>query len=285
MVRAFKVGAIDGLVNFFDITLVQNLDTIKLIVKGRDKVVSRIGGTRTFGNITTRFDDELSQVGAIIATNQRLYELGNRVNDNTSLIPNGIDLELFKPRSERQTPYDDNGYFTAGFAGNISGKMCMYYKGWKYFVEATSRLFTEIKTKTFLFQRNQIPHDQMPKQFYHQIDCLVLPSIDEGCSNVTVEALACGVPVLTTKVGFHGERLEDGVNCLFIERDAIDIAEKIMTLVNTPELRSKLAFEGRIFAENHHDIDKIAHEYDRVFKDVLKRNNNTIIEGLKENIK
>ena len=250
----------------------QNVDSIKLFTKGKHKIVSRMGGTRTFDLSKTPFDDELKQVGAVIATNEKLFEIGKRNNDNTFLLPNGIDLQLFKPRLQRQQPFNNNSSnpFVVGFSGNIDGEMCMNYKGWKYFVQATLRLRPSITTKTMLYKHNQIPHDRMPKDFYHQIDCLVLPSIDEGCSNVVMEALACGVPVLLTKVGFHGERLEDNTNCLFIERDIDSIMSKITLLMKVPELRAKLAFEGRLFAETNHDIDKIAQEYDRIFRLMLE---------------
>lgn len=221
-------------------------------------------------NPENRFDEQLVRVAAVIATSGRLFEVGKRVNDNTFLIQNGIDLQLFKPRPQRQQPYDNDGKsFVAGFAGNIRG-VGMEYKGWKYFVQATLRLRPSVTTLTKMFRHDQIPHNQMPAEFYHKIDCLVLPSIGEGSSNVTMEALACGVPVLITKIGFHGERLEDGINCLFIKRDIDDIMEKIQLLIRTPTLRAKLAFKGRLFAENNHDINVIAHEYDKVFKSVLK---------------
>ena len=271
IINNFAPGVLNDLVNFFDLILIQNIDTLKLITKGRHKMVSRMGGTRTMDITKTPFDSELKQVAAIIATNGKLFEIGERNNDNAFLIPNGIDLQLFKPRLQRQQPYNNNNRpFITGFAGNIMGKMCMNYKGWKYYVQATIQLYPKVETKDFLFRHNQIAHERMPEEFYHKIDCLILPSIDEGCSNVTMEALACGVPVLTTKVGFHGERLENGVNCLFIKRDVDDIMDKIQLLMDTPELRNKLSFEGRLFAENNHDINKIACEYDRVFRTILE---------------
>lgn len=272
IVSNFAPGALGNLANFFDIVLVQNIDSIRLMSEGRYKMISRMGGTRTFDLAGTPFNEELKQVGAIIATNERLFEMGRQSNDNVFLIPNGIDLQLFQPRPQRQQPYDDGGgSFIAGFAGNIEGKMCMDYKGWYYYVQATLRMYPQVESKSLLFHLNQIPHDRMPEEFYHKIDCLILPSIDEGCSNVVVEALACGVPVLLTKVGFHGEYLRNGVNCLFIKRDIDDIMSKVKLLMETEELRMKLAFEGRLFAEMHHNINEMAHEYNRIFEIILKR--------------
>ena len=277
IVNCFRNGALYELIDDFDLILAQNIGSIMRVEKERRyKMICRMGGTRTFELTKTPFDDDMKSVAAIIATNGKLFEIGKSNNENTHLIPNGIDLELFKPRTQRCTPFDDNGKqesFMIGFAGNISGRMYSIYKGWKYYTQATQRLYGEgFRTLNALYNLNQIPHDEMPEKFYHKIDCLVLPTLDEGCSNVTVEALACGVPVLTTKVGFHGERLEDGINCIFIERDIQDIMDKLVLLKNTPELRTKLAFEGKLFAETWHNIDVIASSYDKIFQSVLKQN-------------
>jgi len=264
-------GIDKDLVEHFDLTLNQNIDGVR-DVGDKNKVVARIGGFYVDkNNPSTRHDSELAQVGAVVATNDRLFKIGKCVNDNTFLIPNGVDLTLFRPRPDRQLPYNNGKRpFMVGFVGNIYGKG-KEYKGYQLYVQATLRLRPKITTLNMLFRHNQIPHNEMPEKFYHKIDCLVMPSVDEGCSNTIMEALACGVPVLLTKVGFHGGRLEDGVNCVFIKRDIDNIKEKIQLLMDTPELRNKLAFEGRLFAETYHDINKIAFEYNRVFKSVLNR--------------
>ena len=52
-------------------------------------------------NKGSRYDRQIAQVGAVIATNKQLYDVAERVNANTHLIPNGVDLEIFKPPEER----------------------------------------------------------------------------------------------------------------------------------------------------------------------------------------
>lgn len=277
-VRIPPVSVSNDVVNSFDLTLVQNVDSLSL-VNSKKMLIGRMGGMRTFDESLNnanlhRFDDDLASAAAIIATNNQLFQIAEPMNDNTFLIPNGVDIQMFKPKqwdkTLQQTLANTNGKpFIVGFAGNIHSKYAMYYKGWKVYVQATLRLRPGVETLNFLYLHNQIPHKDMPKKFYHKIDCLILPTVNEGCSNVVTEALACGVPVLLTKVGFHGEQLEDGVNCLFIERDIDSITTKIRLLMHDPELREKLAFNGRLFAESNHDITKLADEYRKVFQLVL----------------
>lgn len=254
----------DGLIEFFDITLLQNVDSIQLINNNHKKAVVRMGGMLVDKQyIGTRYNEQLALCGAVISTNNQLHEIASKANSNSYLIPNGLDLELFKPPVKRE-----NRPFTAGFAGNIWGSGAIY-KGYNLYVQAMVRL-PKYKMKTVLHAHSQIDHTDMPEMFYHQIDCLVLPSLGEGCSNVTAEALACGVPVITTKVGYHGEMLLNEMECLFCERDIDSIADCVKRLADDAELRNSLSVNGRLFAEKHHDINVIAKQYDQVFQTVLK---------------
>ena len=262
------IAIADDLVNHFDLTLLQNVENLKLVKTNHKKVIFRSGGMIVNEqNAGDRYNDEIKHVGAVIATNNQLCDIAKEFNDNSFLVPNGCDLEHFKPADP--SPNFER-VFTIGFAGNIWGQG-LNYKGYQYFVKALTSLYGQIKTKMLLHAHSQIDHGDMPSKFYHEIDCLILPSMGEGCSNVTMEALACGVPVLTTQVGYHGEMLEHEKNCLFIKRDANDIEEKILKLINNPSLRIDMAKNGREFAEEHHDIKQIAQKYDEIFQLVLSK--------------
>ena len=56
--------------------------------------------------------------------------------------------------------------------------------------------------------------------YYRSSRCLVCTSYSEGGPRVVAEALACGTPIITTRVGLGSELIEDGVNGFFI--DSID---------------------------------------------------------------
>lgn len=220
-------------------------------------------------NKADRYDKHLTKCAAVIATNTQLFDIAAAVNPDTVLIPNGVDLELFQPAKVRE-----GHEFTVGFSGNIWG-LGASYKGWAYYVAAVLPLYPDVRRRESLFNgpstQAHIPHDRMKAEFFDKIDCLILPSINEGCSNVVGEALACGVPVLCTKVGYHGERLTDGENVIFIERDAEDISDKIMMLKGSPELRDRLSINGRKFVEDNQAIEKIARQYDQVIEQVMNK--------------
>lgn len=254
------------LIEDYDIIFPQNADTIA-IIPNHEKVIARIGGLDMRNPATQRYAKDFAKVAHIIATNKQLYDIALPANENCTVIPNGVNLDLFKPDIDQEP----RPGFMVGFAGNIQGGGADY-KGYQYFVEACARLAVDgVQYRYLLHMVNQVAHDEMPSKFYHLIDALILPSRGEGCSNVVSEALSCGVPVLTTKVGYHGEMLEHEKNCLFIERDAHSIVDNVRRLLTEPDLRSRLAVNGRKFAEQYHDVKVIAGQYDEIFKKVLER--------------
>jgi glycosyltransferase involved in cell wall biosynthesis len=113
----------------------------------------------------------------------------------------------------------------------------------------------------------------MREEFYAQISCLVHPVAEgkEGASNTIMEALACGVPVITTRhCGFHADHLRDGQEILYAERSASGLAQQIKRLRSDSNLRERLSRNGRRFVERHHDIARVAREYRNVFASVMR---------------
>lgn len=226
----------------------------------------------------SRYDGDFRAVGAIIATNEALAAIARPANEHVTVIPNGVPLDKFRPGPH--FPHRGDRPFTLGFAGNVAGQGADY-KGWKYFAQAAVDLRVEcaVEQRYLLHACNQIPHADMPEKFYYIIDALILPSRGEGCSNVVTEALACGVPVIMTKVGFHGEQLTDGEQVLYIERDlegdspqtTEQIKAAVRRLIAEPDLYERLARNGRAFAERHHDVRTVAAMYDQVFQGILAR--------------
>jgi len=113
----------------------------------------------------------------------------------------------------------------------------------------------------------------MRARFYSHISVLVHPTAGEGCSNVIMEALACGVPVITTRAaGYHGEMLRDGVDAIICERTTMSVMAAIKRVMCDDALRTRLEINGRKFAEAHHDIRPIAAEYQRIFDACVEHN-------------
>lgn len=270
IVRAFPetdLAQLQAIQRASDVTLCQHMSGVARMSDAA-KVVTRIGGIKTFNGDYHRFDKDLSSVYAVIATNRALYDIAARVNPRVYLIPNGLDLEEWAPV---RLPGRSGGRFVVGFAANITPPGYREYKGYDLVHEAARQL--RVRVTEALFGVDQLPHDTMRERFYRHISVLVHPTAGEGCSNVIMEALACGVPVITTReAGYHGEMLRDGVDAIFCERTAMSVMAAIKRVMCNDELRRRLSLNGRKFAEAHHDIRPIAAEYQRIFDACVEHN-------------
>ncbi len=80
---------------------------------------------------------------------------------------------------------------------------------------------------------------------YNSARMLVCASTSEGGPRVTCEAMACGVPVISTPVGIMTELVRDGFNGLFFHWRAGELAEHMRTLLDDPALAKNLGAAGR----------------------------------------
>lgn len=94
-------------------------------------------------------------------------------------------------------------------------------------------------------------------------DIFILPSIYEGMPMTLIEAMATGLPIITTPVGGIVDMLEDGKEAIFTETDSESIADSISMLVNNTELRQALGqaalkrskqFSARAMAKQYEEV-------------------------------
>ncbi|MDO4905328.1 MAG: glycosyltransferase [Lautropia sp.] len=100
-------------------------------------------------------------------------------------------------------------------------------------------------------------------------DIVVLPSLREGLSNVILEAMALGRPVISTLAGGTPEVIEDGITGLLVEpTDTDGLCAAMRTLVDDPHLRESLGRAGQRHVSEHYSPQAMVHamckEYQRV---------------------
>jgi glycosyltransferase involved in cell wall biosynthesis len=84
--------------------------------------------------------------------------------------------------------------------------------------------------------------------FYQSLDVFVIPSRQEGFGIVGVEALACGVPVVSTRCGGPEDFVRDGATGFLTGHAAHELATRIVEIVRDRALRDRLSAGARALA-------------------------------------
>ena len=100
----------------------------------------------------------------------------------------------------------------------------------------------------------------------HAADVLVVPSLSEGLSNIVLEAMATGVPVVGTAIGGLREQVEDRITGLLVApRDPDALVEALTTLLREPDLRVKMGKAARMRVQQRYGLDLIVDAYEDLY--------------------
>ena len=106
--------------------------------------------------------------------------------------------------------------------------------------------------------------------FLNSLDIFVFPSWNEGMPFVVLEAMAAGLPLVTTDVGCISEMVIDAVNGFLVApRDVQTLAGRIERLIVEKELRVKMGAASRSRISQFFGIDRMVEKMTNVFESVL----------------
>ena len=89
-----------------------------------------------------------------------------------------------------------------------------------------------------------IPYHKMPG-YYAGIDCYICASTCEGTPNPVLEAMACGVPVISTDVGLVPEVFGEKQKQFILQERSVDCLKKaVKRLMKNPEYFAVLSQEN-----------------------------------------
>jgi glycosyltransferase involved in cell wall biosynthesis len=213
------------------------------------------------------FADYLS--GVICVSSKNLKEairLGYTTKEKCKIFPNGADLSLFKPLNRKQCrmklELTDND-FAVICIGNFVER-----KGQNRIIKAVA-LLNNPNIKIILIGRGEgvlkshsiifkgfVQHQRVP-EYLNAADVFVLPTRAEGCCNSIIEAMACGLPIISSNLDFNFDILNSN-NAILINPDDIkSISEAIHFLYSNEQERSRLALES-IATAKHLSIEERA---------------------------
>ena len=87
----------------------------------------------------------------------------------------------------------------------------------------------------------KLPHHDIVK-YLNAADVFVLPTRAEGCCNAIIEALACGLPVISSNLPFNKDVLDNSCSILVDPDNIKEISNALKTLVTDYKLRTDLSY-------------------------------------------
>lgn len=109
------------------------------------------------------------------------------------------------------------------------------------------------------------------------MDVFVLPSRAEGISNTILEAMACGLPVVATRVGGNAELVVAGeTGALVPPDDSAALAEAIARYVEAPDLAQRHGLAGRWRVEHEFSLDGMVARYGALYEALLGEAGQTV---------
>lgn len=208
-------------------------------------------------NNSKYIDDYCNYVKGVICVSTKnkneSIKNGLTTEDKCVVIPNAIDNNLFYPKDKsalrKKLGFPEDAFIVA-FVGYFSKR-----KGSDRLSEAI-KLINDPEVKSIfigadtgenaspscagiLFQ-GRVKHESIP-DYLNCADVFVLPTLREGCCNAIIEAMACGLPVISSDRDFNYDILDDTCAIMVEPSNVDEISDAIKKLYDDISLRGRMS--------------------------------------------
>jgi len=206
-------------------------------------------------------------------------------NKPLSVIYNGIDTNIFKPlRSDLNKLRSDLGLPTdKKIILSVVKKRDDPWKGWPFIVEIAEQ-FKDSKDIIFinigriagdgsnLLGIPPVSEEEILAKYYSAADILLYPSIADNCPLVVLEAMTCGLPVVSFNTGGIPELVEHKTNGYIAEyKNTNDLKVGIEYLLNLSSQEiEKMGKDSITKIKSSFTLDKMAGQYINLYRQLLK---------------
>ena len=192
--------------------------------------------------------------------------------------PNGFNRDKFYPLNKlklRQAfNYQDNDFIIA-FVGAFIER-----KGLNRLNQALTKINNpQIKaifigsgpitpTYPYTLFSGPVKHENIVK-YLNACDIFVLPTLHEGSCNAIIEAIACGLPIVSSKDSFNDDLLDNSYALRIDSKQVGDIKAAILELYHNPK-KTKIMAENALKAANKFDLTKRANNIINFIKTIIE---------------
>jgi glycosyltransferase involved in cell wall biosynthesis len=280
--------------SYKDVSLIAgplNINTPWLHINGRTELDGDLASLERLGKLAVRLTHFLLQsskaIVVILSSQMKSYLAEHNFDlPDIQLIPNGVDTKRFTPVCADTFPYERTPVVVCISRLSYQKGIDVLLQAWRL-VQQQSPLARLIIVGTGPIQaqlerlaqelaiRDSIEfaglrHD-VPAQL-HRGDIAVLPSRFEGMSNAVLEAMACGLPCVATRVSGSEDIIQHSVNGLLVEsEDYQGLAETLLGLLHDAVLVRRLGRAARETIEKQYSLEHVTDAYVELYAKIAGR--------------
>ena len=208
------------------------------------------------------------------------------------IIHTGINLPRFVPGEGRAETRAELGYAADDIVIGTMSRMNEFRKGNTYFLEMAAHLLAEFPKTRFLIIGDGLLRPDLERMAVElgiadrctfagwrddrhallaSMDVFVMPSLKEAGPTALLEAMAMGLPVVSTRVGMAREVVDDGQDGFIVPlADSKALTDAVRPLVADPSFRAHVGALSRRKAETSFSIDRMAEHYLNLVAEILR---------------
>jgi glycosyltransferase involved in cell wall biosynthesis len=294
--KLIKAEKVDIVQTYFETSnlwggLVAKLSGALLLSSRRDMGILRKTKHALAYRVVNRLSDRVLAVSEEV---KKFCVDADRINPNkVSVVYNGVDLKHIAAENSY-----GNSFANADWTGASHIITCLAnirrVKGIDVLIRTTQRVCRELPNVVFviagsLYERDYSEEVQVmirslgleknvkllgfvgdPVPLLKMSDAFCLLSRSEGFSNALLEAMACGVPSVVTRVGGNPEAITDGENGFLVPvEDDAAAAERLLYLLRNPQLRVEIGKNGRNSVQARFSADMMIQKLINVYRDLI----------------
>lgn len=220
-----------------------------------EKTAIAINNEKWTENPRDEYDTYLYDFRVIACCNSYIINNFKKFNNNIYRVSQSINEEVFFKKIKKTK--EEN--FKVGWCGNWDNPYKKFNIA-KKSVQLTGSLFFAEKDLT----RKEL------NEWYNGLDLAICTSSSEGGPLMLLEAGACGVPFVTTRVGLTREIIKNKVNGFFIDKNSSDISKLINFIKKDKELLNHVSENLRNEILENWTYKKRLYEIKKVLMEITK---------------
>jgi len=252
------------------------------------RVPAVIASQRDMGDLRGRSQQSIHSLALGLATHilvnseaiaARLTHTRAARRNRLGVIPNGVDLTRFGPAVP---PSNVSEVTKVGSLANLrpekglgqlveaAGIVTRTAPGARFVIWGEGPLRAELEARIRSLGLTDVVEmpgaTRSPEKVLKQCHIFVLASLSEACSNVVLEAMATGLPVIATRVGGTPALVDDRRTGLLVPPDdAPALAQAILRLLETPAMATEMGAQGRARALAEFGVDRMLERIDAFY--------------------